>query len=72
MNNNTFPSGGFNFQLVEMDHDKPEVLRPQIYEYVGNHSRSPVTPDIEYAGTASINEVDNVESAREPQGESLW
>jgi hypothetical protein len=72
MDNKKFPSGSFNFQLVEMDHEKPQVVRPQIYEYVGHHSQSPITPDIEYAGTTSINEIDNVEDHREPQGESLW
>jgi amino acid transporter len=72
MDNKKFPSGGFNFQLVEMDHEKPQVVMPQIYEYAGHHSQSPVTPDIEYAGTTSINEIDNVEDHRESQGESLW
>ena len=55
-----------------MDHDKPQVGNPQIYEYAGHHSQSPVSPDIEYAGTTSINEIDNVENRREPQGETLW
>jgi yeast amino acid transporter len=72
MGNNKYPSGSFNFQLLEMDHEKPEVVRPQLYEYVGDHSRAPVTPDIEYAGTTSIDEPDDVENHREPQGESLW
>jgi amino acid transporter len=55
-----------------MDHEKPEVVMPQIYEYVSDHTRSTLNPDIEYAHDTSIEEPPNVEDRRERRGESLW
>lgn len=45
---------------------------PQVYEYAGDHNRSPVTPDVEFAGAASIHEPEVVEGRRERKGESVW
>lgn len=62
-----------------MDHEKPQAVSQQVYEYVGeqHHSlvMSDLAPDNEetlYGHTPSINEPDNVEEKRERRGESLW
>ncbi|KAI9046855.1 hypothetical protein LZ554_008934 [Drepanopeziza brunnea f. sp. 'monogermtubi'] len=52
-----------------MDHEKPEVVSPQIYE-ISEATRSPITPDIEYP--PSVNEPTNVDERNEPRGESVW
>jgi amino acid transporter len=53
-----------------MDHEKPEVVMPQIYEYSEN-TRSTLSPDFEFALEPPI-EPPNVEERRERRGESLW
>jgi hypothetical protein len=50
-----------------LDHEKPEAVYPQVFEYVNTHS--PVTPDIEYA--PSIDE-GHLEERIERRGESVW
>lgn len=55
-----------------MDHEKPEVVMPQIYEYVSDNTRSTLSPDTEFALDPSIEEPPNVEDRRERRGESLW
>ncbi len=57
-----------------MDHEKPEVVVPQgiIDYYPTEQARSPVTPDIEYAGPPSINEAEDVEDRKDPRGDSVW
>jgi amino acid transporter len=55
-----------------MDHEKPEVVMPQIYEYVSDNARSTLSPDFEYTLDPSIEEPPNVEDRRERRGESLW
>lgn len=58
--------------IAEMDHEKPEVVMPQIYEYGdGENTRSTLSPDFEFAHEPSI-EPPNVEDRRERRGESLW
>lgn len=56
----------------EMDHEKPEVVMPQIYEYVSEHTRSTLSPDFDFALEPRIEEPPNVEDRRERRGESLW
>lgn len=56
----------------EMDHEKPEVVMPQIYEYVRDHTRSTLSPDFDFALEPTIEEPPNVEDRRERRGESLW
>jgi yeast amino acid transporter len=58
--------------MVKMDHEKPEVVMPRIYEYVSDNTRSTISPDIEYTLDPSIEEPPNVEDRRERRGESLW
>lgn len=55
-----------------MDHEKPEAVSPQVYEYLSEATRPPVTPDIEYPRTPSINEPPNVDERKDPRGESVW
>jgi amino acid transporter len=67
-----------------MDHEKPQAVSPQIFEYVGDqHSdhqhnslvMSDLSPDNSetlYGHAPSINEPENVEDRRERRGESLW
>jgi len=65
-----------------MDHEKPQAVSPQVYEYTGENGEqhtslvmSDLSPDNEetlYGHTPSINEPDNVEEKRERRGESLW
>ncbi|PMD57773.1 amino acid transporter-like protein [Hyaloscypha bicolor E] len=50
-----------------MDHEKPEVVMPQIYEYSEN-TRSTLSPDFEFALEPPI-EPPNVEERRERRGE---
>lgn len=54
-----------------MDHEKPEVVMPQIFEYSEN-TRSTLSPDFEFALDPQIEEAPNVEDRRERRGESLW
>lgn len=51
-----------------LDHEKPEAVYPQVFEYV--NTRSPVTPDVEYA--PSIDGAGNLEDRMERRGESVW
>lgn len=55
-------------------HEKaPEALDPQIYEFTSETARSTITPDIEYAGTPSLeDEPVNIEDRKEQKGESVW
>ncbi|KAK0105446.1 hypothetical protein ONS96_004833 [Cadophora gregata f. sp. sojae] len=55
-----------------MDHEKPEVVSPRVFEYLSEATRSPVSPDIEYPRTPSIDEPGNVDERRDPKGESVW
>jgi amino acid transporter len=66
--------------LLGMDHEKPQPVASQVYEYNGGEQHtslvmSDLSPDNEdtlYGRTPSINEPDNVEEKRERRGESLW
>ncbi|KAE9365145.1 putative proline-specific permease [Stipitochalara longipes BDJ] len=55
-----------------MDHEKPEVVMPQVYEYASENTRSTLSPDFEFELEPSGEEPPNVEDRRERRGESLW
>lgn len=62
-----------------MDHEKPQAISPQVYEYGGEQHQSVVMSDLSpdnsetlYRHTPSIDEAENVEDRRERKGESLW
>ncbi|KAL5324908.1 hypothetical protein ACEPPN_006027 [Leptodophora sp. 'Broadleaf-Isolate-01'] len=55
-----------------MDHEKPEVVSPRVYEYLSEATRSPVSPDIEYPRSPSLDEPGNVDERKDPKGESVW
>jgi len=58
-----------------MDHEKPEVVMPRVYDYASENTRSTLSPDIDYPNekAPSIEEpIENVEDRRERRGESLW
>ena len=57
---------------ITMDHEKPEAVTPQVYEYLSGATRSQVSPDFEYPRTPSIDEPANVEERKDPRGESVW
>jgi hypothetical protein len=68
--NYSFP---WDTRYPAMDHEKPEAVVPQGIEYYPTEqARSPVTPDIEYAGPPSINEAEDVEDRKNPRGDSVW
>lgn len=68
--NYTFP---WDTRYPPMNHEKPEAVVPQV---VGFHpqelTRSPVIPDVDYAGPPSINEAENVEGPKDRRGENVW
>jgi hypothetical protein len=54
-----------------MDHEKPEALYPQVYEYNGTSIPSnPPTP--EPLRPLSIEEPDQFENRKERRGENVW
>jgi amino acid transporter len=55
-----------------MDHEKPEVVMPQLYEYASENTRSTLSPDFDFALEPPVEEPPNVEDRRERRGESLW
>jgi hypothetical protein len=55
-----------------MDHDKPEVVPTQGIEPLGGSTDSPRALDLEYASTASPDELGEVEDRKDPRGVSLW
>jgi len=55
-----------------MDHEKPEVVIPQLCEYASENTRSTMSPDFDFALEPSVEEPPNVEDRRERRGESLW
>ena len=58
--------------VAKMDHEKPEVVMPQIYEYASENTRPTLSPDFDFALEPSVEEPPNVEDRRERRGESLW
>jgi amino acid transporter len=54
-----------------MDHEKPEVVAPQIREYISNQGQSIDSTEGQY-GNWFLDESAHVEDRRERRGESLW
>lgn len=62
-----------------MDHEKPQAVSPEIFEYGGEQHHSLVMSDLApdnsdtlYGQAPSIDEPENVEERKERRGESLW
>ena len=55
-----------------MDHEKPEVVSPRVYEYLSEETRSPVSPDLDYPRNPSIEEPEIVDERKDPKGDSVW
>ena len=58
--------------ISTMDHEKPEVVSPRVYEYLSEATRSPVSPDLDYPRTPSVDEPGNVDEQKDPKGDSVW
>ena len=65
--------------LLGMDHEKPQPVAAEVFEYNGEQHTSLVMSDLSpdneetlYGRTPSLSEPDNIEEKRERRGESLW
>jgi yeast amino acid transporter len=55
-----------------MDHEKPQAVSPQIFEFGGEATQSTYEPEIHYERPPSIEEPTQVKERRERRGESVW
>lgn len=50
----------------------PEVVMPQIYEFVSEPTQSTFTPDLEYTRDLSIDEATILQDPKDRRGENVW
>jgi hypothetical protein len=55
-----------------MDHEKLQVVSPQVYEYDGMPTQSTASPEPLNIRAPSIDEPVYIEDRRERRGESVW
>jgi hypothetical protein len=70
--NTNFLQASDNTFVAEMDHEKPEVVMPPIFEYASENTRSTLSPDFDFNLEPPIEEPPNADGHREHHGESLW
>jgi hypothetical protein len=55
-----------------MDHEKPQAVTPQVFDFGGETTQSTLESDLQYERPPSIEEPAPVKERRDRRGESVW